>query len=169
MGRELAYIISSLIKWGIFFGILYLIFTNFGTFLIIVFVLIAVAYYAFYQFKKKFKEQVHNQGFRFTFNGQDFSSNSSSNGGFDFREFEERFRQGGFNQGNFNHGGFNSLSELSEAKDFFGFTSDPTRDEIKRRYKELAKKYHPDINNHGDGLMQKLNHYKDVLLKAFPN
>mgnify|MGYP000120841905 CR=1 FL=1 len=34
MGRELSFIISSLIKWGIFFGVLYLIFTNFGTFLI---------------------------------------------------------------------------------------------------------------------------------------
>ena len=56
MGRELTFIINSLIKWGIFFGILYLIFTNFGTFLIIIFVLIAIAYYVIAKFKSKLKQ-----------------------------------------------------------------------------------------------------------------
>lgn len=166
MGRELSFIISSLIKWGIFFAILYLIFTNFGTFLIIVFTLIALLYYFIYKFKKKIKES-NTSGFRFTFNGQDFSQagqgTHTGHGNFNFRDFEEQFRRGNFQSGAVNFG------EVSKAKDFFGFTSDPSKDEIKRKYKELARKYHPDINNDGDELMKQLNHYKDVLLQAFPN
>ena len=163
MGRELSFIISSLIKWGIFFGILYLIFTNFGTFLIIVFTVLVIIYYIIYKFKKKIQQRNAN-GFKFTFNGQDFSqAGQTGHGNFDFRNFEEQFRQGNFQNG------AASLGEVTKAKDFFGFTSDPSKDEIKRKYKELARKYHPDINNHGDELMKQLNHYKEVLLKAFPN
>lgn len=161
----MAQIINSLIKWAIFFGVLYLIFTNFGTFLIIIFTIIAIGYFALYQFKKKLKEQAHTQGFKFTFNGQEFNSSGAHNN-FDFRSFEESFRQGGFSNST---SGFTSIGEISKAKEFFGFTNDPSKDEIKRKYKELARKYHPDINDHGDELMQQLNHYKDVLLKAFPN
>lgn len=161
----MAQILNSLIKWGIFFGILYLIFTNFGTFLIIVFVLIAVIYFIIYQFKKKLNASIGGNSFRFTFDGQDFSRGQSTNGNFNFKDFEERFRQGGYGQNR----GYTSFSEVSKAKEFFGFTSDPTKDEIKRKYKELARKYHPDVNDHGDDLMKQLNHYKDVLLKAFPN
>lgn len=155
-------IISSLIRWAIFFGILYLIFTNFGTFLIILFVIIAIGYYIVYQFKKKLQRGSAN-GFHFTFNGQDFSNmGAGQQGNFNFNDFQEQFKNGGFQHPS-------SLGELSKAKEFFGFTSEPTRDEIKKRYKELARKYHPDINDHDDSLMQQLNHYKDILLKAYPN
>ncbi len=163
MGRELSYILSNLIKWGIFFGILYLIFTNFGIFLIILFILITLSYYIIYKFKKKIKEASGANGFRFTFNSQDFSNMGSTHGNFDFKDFEEQFRKR-----NFQHGAA-SFSEVNKAKKFFGFINNPTKDEIKKRYKELAKKYHPDISNNGDELMQELNHYKDVLLQAFPN
>eukprot|EP01029_Cantina_marsupialis_P010094 TRINITY_DN2307_c0_g1_i1.p1 TRINITY_DN2307_c0_g1~~TRINITY_DN2307_c0_g1_i1.p1 ORF type:complete len:164 (-),score=22.34 TRINITY_DN2307_c0_g1_i1:526-1017(-) len=163
MGRELSYFITSLLRWGIFFGILYLIFTNFGTFLIILFVLVAIAYYVFYQFKKKLRQ--NSSGFRFTFNGQDFSkANTGFNSNdFDFEQFQEQFRRGNFGSQQ------TSFSEISKAKDFFGFTSEPTKEEIKKRYKELARKYHPDINDQDDTMMQQLNHYKDVLLKAYGN
>ncbi|RXJ90438.1 molecular chaperone DnaJ [Arcobacter sp. CECT 8983] len=158
----LAQLISSLIKWAIFFGILYLIFTNFGTFLIIIFTLIAIGYYIVYQFKKKLREASGNNAhFKFTFNGQDFSQANGANN-FNFNDFQEQFRNGNF------QGATSSFGEVSKAKEFFGFTSDPTKEDIKKRYKELARKYHPDINDHGDELMQQLNHYKDVLLKAFP-
>ncbi len=157
----MAQLISSLIKWAIFFGILYLIFTNFGTFLIILFTLIALGYFAFYQFKKKL-QQTQGSTFKFTFNGQEFSNHGNSD--FNFNEFHERFRNSNFN-GNFNTNA--PYSELQSAKEFFGFTHEPTRDEIKKRYKELAKKYHPDINDQDDTLMQQLNHYKDILLKAY--
>lgn len=161
----MAQIINSLIKWGIFFGILYLIFTNFGTFLIILFVLIAIAYYAVFQFKKKFQQNMNQSGFRFTFNGQEFNTGAGQAGGFnhqdfDFEQFQEQFRRGNFNSPP-------QFSEVQKAKEFFGFTDTPTKDDIKRKYKELAKKYHPDINDHGDELMQQLNHYKDVLMKAY--
>lgn len=162
MGRELSYFISSLIKWAIFFGILYLIFTNFGTFLIILFVLVAAGYYFVYQFKKKLK-QSSNQHFKFTFNGQDFSNQGGFGAhNFNFEQFEEQFRRGNFSAQP-------QFGELEDAKEFFGFTSTPTKDEIKKKYKELARKYHPDINDQDDTMMQKLNHYKDVLLKAYGN
>ncbi|WP_417327574.1 J domain-containing protein [Halarcobacter sp.] len=159
----MAQLISSLIKWAIFFGILYLIFTNFGTFLIILFILVSISYYIVYQFKKKIREASSGNGqhFKFTFNGQDFSQANGANN-FDFNDFQEQFRRGNF------QGAGTSFGEVPKAKEFFGFTSDPTKEEIKKRYKELARKYHPDINDHGDELMQQLNHYKDVLLKAFP-
>lgn len=160
----MAQILNSLIKLAIFFGILYLIFTNFGTFLIILFVLISIIYYVIYKFKKKLKEASGQNSFKFNFNGQDFSNMGAGNhGNFDFRDFEEQFRRGNFQHGSANFG------EVGRAKEFFGFTSDPTKDEIKKKYKELARKYHPDINDHGDELMQQLNHYKDVLLQAYPN
>lgn len=146
----MAQVISSLIKWAIFFGILYLIFTNFGTFLIISFILVSIAYYALYQFKKKLREASNNgSNFRFTFNGQDFSQAGANN--FNFNDFQKT----------------SSFSEVQKAKDFFGFKNEPTKEEIKKRYKELAKKYHPDINKQDDTLMQELNHYKDVLLNAY--
>jgi len=163
MGRELSYFISSLIKWAIFFGILYLIFTNFGTFLIILFVLVAIAYYLIYQFKKKIKESTHNQSFKFTFNGQEFTNNDGfSAHNFNFEQFEQQFRRGNFNTQP-------QFGEIEKAKEFFGFTSTPTKEEIKKRYKELARKYHPDINDQDDTMMQQLNHYKDVLMKTYGN
>lgn len=163
MGRELSFIINSLIKWGIFFGILYLIFTNFGTFLIILFLIISTIFYLISRFKNKLRQGNPN-GFKFTFNGQDFGRAGQGNhGNFNFKDFEDQFKQG-----NFQHGAAN-FGEVSKAKEFFGFTSEPTKDEIKKKYKELARKYHPDINNHGDELMQQLNHYKDILLQAYPN
>jgi len=162
MGREVAFIINSLIKWGIFFGILYLIFTNFGTFLIIIFLLLSIVYYFIYQFKKKLKQGNPN-GFNFTFNGQNFSqANRGRAGNFNFNDFQDQFNKGGFQ-------GAPQFGEVQKAKDFFGFKSDPTKDEIKKKYKELARKYHPDINDKGDELMKQLNHYKDVLIKTYPN
>ncbi len=76
--------------------------------------------------------------------------------------FEEQFRRGNFNTPP-------QFGEVEKAKEFFGFTSTPTKEEIKKRYKELAKKYHPDINHQDDTMMQQLNHYKEVLLKAYGN
>ncbi len=162
MGREFTYILNSLIKWGVFLGILYLIFTNFGTFLIILFIIICISYYIIYKFKKKIKEATGSSGsFEFRFNAQDFSNMGNNRTNFNFRDFEEQFRRNSFQNGT------SSISEITKAKKFFNFTTDPTKEEIKKRYKELAKKYHPDINDHGDELMQQLNHYKDILLQAF--
>ncbi len=157
MGREFNLIINSLIKWGIFFGILYLIFTNFGTFLIIIFVVISIVYYMINKFKKRMRQGGANN-FKFDFNAHDFSKAGSANN-FNFNDFQDQFKNGQYQ-------GTPRFSEIQEAKDFFNFTSDPNKDEIKKRYKELARKYHPDINDHDDTLMKKLNHYKDILLKS---
>lgn len=138
-----------IIRFLILFGIFYLIFTNFGTFLMILggfFLTIAlIAYYI----KQKIKQNARNFEFRFNQNYQNFNFNDFQNGNF---------------QGNF----YNQKSKLDEAKEFFGFTSNNiTKDDIKRRYKELAKLYHPDLNGGSDEKMKKLNEYKEILLQAY--
>ena len=153
----MSHFIRPLIRLAFTFGILYLIFTNFGTFLIILFVIFALGYYFFTKLKKKMREQ-RGTGYKFSFNGQDFSKGNHQ--GFNFNDFNQQFNNGNFAQQT-------NLSEINDAKEFFGFESDPVKDEIKKKYKALARKYHPDINDHDDELMKKLNHYKDILMKRF--
>ena len=38
--------------------------------------------------------------------------------------------------------------DYSEALKLFGFTSNFTKEELKKRYLELSKKYHPDLNGY---------------------
>ena len=106
-----------------------------------------------YNFKKKMKANSYSFKFDSTHfqNGQNFNFN-------DFRNFNQSDFQGFANAPRFD--------EISKAKEFFGFTSTPTKEEIKKRYKELAKKYHPDINNGDDEKMKELNHYRDILMKT---
>ncbi len=153
------YFFSRLLRFSILFFILYLIFTNFGIFLIIISVLIILGYFFIYKKFKKIKEQASTQGFEFHFDGKNFKQGANQGFKFNYEDFQ-----------NFQNGGFNRkppINEVQKAKEFFGFSHEPSKDEIKKRYKELARKYHPDINNDGDALMKDLNHYKDVLLKAY--
>ena len=48
----------------------------------------------------------------------------------------------------------------------FWFYNNSYKRRDKKRYKELAKIYHPDINNGDDVKMKELNHYRDVLMKT---
>lgn len=148
--NTIIYIFNRLIRLSILFLILYLIFTNFGTFLIIIASIIILGYFFIY---KKLKKMSNT--FKFTFNQSEFTNGNQNFNFNDFNNFNQQFGQQP------------SMDEVSKAKEFFGFTQTPTKEEIKKRYKELARKYHPDINDHDDSLMKELNHYKDVLLKAF--
>jgi hypothetical protein len=103
------------------------------------------------------KKKMKSNGFNFQFKqGAHFNPNDFQN-----------FNNANFNNSNFN--GFNNaprFDEVQKAKDFFGFTHSPTKEEIKKKYKELARKYHPDINDHDDTMMKDLNNYKEVLLQT---
>ncbi|AXH09293.1 molecular chaperone DnaJ [Malaciobacter halophilus] len=149
--NTIIYIFNRLIRVGILLFILYLIFTNFGTFLIIVATIFLLGYFFIY---KKLKKM--SNGFKFTYTQNDFSNGANQN--FDFRDFD-------FNNFNQQFAQRPGIAEVDKAKEFFGFSHTPTKEEVKKRYKELARKYHPDINNSDDTLMQELNHYKDVLLQ----
>lgn len=141
---------GQIINLAITIFILYLIFTNFGTFLMIiggVILFFAVAIYfikrAFLKNASKFQYQYQN---------------------FDYKNFNQEFNNRGF-QGNF----YNQTSKLQEAKEFFGFKETPNKEDIKRRYKELAKIYHPDLNGGDEEKMKKLNEYRDILIQTYGN
>jgi len=147
------YIFNRLVRLAILFFILYLIFTNFGTFLMILGVFILLISFLIYNFKKKMRAN----SFSFKFDSSQFQNGQN----FNFNDFRN------FNQSNFK--GFANaprFDEVQKAKDFFGFSHSPTKEEIKKRYKELAKIYHPDINNGEDVKMKELNHFRDVLMKT---
>jgi hypothetical protein len=119
----------------------------------IIFVIIA---FSIYNFRKK----MQTNSFKFKFDSSNFQ-NGNNGQNFNFNDFKN------FNQSDFQ--GFANaprVDEVAKAKEFFGFTQTPTKEEIKKRYKELARKYHPDINNGDDVKMKELNHYRDVLIKT---
>ncbi|MFK2823341.1 J domain-containing protein [Arcobacter sp. YIC-80] len=147
MNNTVIYIFNRLVRLAIIFFILYLIFTNFGTFLMIIGIIFILGFITIYNIKKK----IRTSGFEFKFNGQEFSQRNNTN--FNFNDFQNFANKPRYN-------------EIEEAKNFFGFTSEPTKEEIKKRYKELARKYHPDINGGDDTKMKELNHYRDILIKT---
>ncbi|MCG3715421.1 DnaJ domain-containing protein [Aliarcobacter butzleri] len=153
--NTIIYIFNKILSVAIFLFILYLIFTNFGTFLIIIAILVSIIAFIIYNFKKKLKQSNFNN-FEFRFDNSQFRNGKFD---FDFKDFQN------FNNSNFQ--GFSNTArfdEVSKAKEFFGFTQTPTREELKKRYKELAKKYHPDLNDGNEEKMKELNHYRDILM-----
>ena len=151
--NTIIYIFNRLVRLAILFFIFYLIFTNFGTFLMIVGIFFVIIGFLIYNFKKKMRAN----SFSFKFDSSQFQNGQN----FNFNEFRN------FNQSDFK--GFANaprVDEVQKAKDFFGFTHSPSKEEIKKRYKELAHKYHPDINNGDVVKMKELNHYRDILMKT---
>ena len=151
--NTIIYIFNRLVRLAILFFIFYLIFTNFGTFLMILGIIIILISFFVYNFKKKMRAN----SFSFKFDSTNFQNGQNFNFN-DFKNFNQRDFQGFANAPRFD--------EVQKAKDFFGFTQTPTKEEIKKRYKELARKYHPDINNGDDVKMKELNHFRDVLMKT---
>lgn len=56
--------------------------------------------------------------------------------------------------------------EVERALKFFGL-SRPTPGSVKKKYHQLARAYHPDINDGNDALMKELNHSYQVLMEVF--
>ena len=144
---------GQILNLAITIFILYLIFTNFGTFLMIVGIFFVIIGFLIYNFKKKMRAN----SFSFKFDSSQFQNGQNFNFN-DFRNFNQSEFKGFANAPRFD--------EVQKAKDFFGFSHSPTKEEIKKRYKELAKIYHPDINNGEDVKMKELNHFRDVLMKT---
>lgn len=92
--------------------------------------------------------------------------------------FFDAFNQGGYyyNQGSFNQqGNYNSQGQnyagigfknsYEEAIRILGLTTDADKYEIKLKYRQLAKKYHPDLNNEEGAkeMFQKINNAYEFL------
>lgn len=58
------------------------------------------------------------------------------------------------------------MGEIEEALKFFDLTN-PDKKIIQRRYRELARRYHPDLNGFDDGRMKILNHSYQILREVF--
>ena len=56
--------------------------------------------------------------------------------------------------------------EVEKALEFFGLTN-PNKKIVQNRYRELAKKYHPDKNKNNDILMKNLNESYQVLCEVY--
>lgn len=147
--------LASFIRIAIFIGILYLIFTNFGLFLAIIGGIVLFFIIIIYFVKRALRKRA--QQFQFEFNR--FTREDYNN--FDFKNFNN------FNNQNFQGNFHTQTSKLQEAKEFFGFSSTPSKDDIKKRFKELAKIYHPDLNGGDEEKMKKLNEYRDILMQAY--
>ena len=139
---------GQIINLAITILISYLIFTNFGTFLMIIGGIIVFFIVAIYFLRRVFLKNAS----KFQYQYQNF----------EFKNFNQNFNNSGF-QGGF----YNQSSKLQEAKDFFGFSQTPSKEDIKKRYKELAKLYHPDLNGGDEEKMKKLNEYRDILMQAY--
>lgn len=94
----------------------------------------------------------------------------------DFSSFEEGAFSGYYNYGqNYNqgynqsYGAENPLNDFTRSYekycDLLGVAYDANQEEIKRNYRKLAKKYHPDINKSSEatGKFQELNNAYDFL------
>ena len=98
------YIFNRVVRLAIIFFILYLIFTNFGTFLMIVGLFFVVVGFLIYNFKKKMRAN----SFSFKFDSSQFQNGQN----FNFNEFRN------FNQSDFK--GFANaprVDEVQKAKD----------------------------------------------------
>lgn len=52
---------------------------------------------------------------------------------------------------------------LADALRLFNLKPGCNKDEIKKRFRELTKKYHPDVYEHGDMMIKMINDANDVL------
>ena len=50
---------------------------------------------------------------------------------------------------------------------YFNFTENPTKSELKQKYKQLAKIHHPDKESGSEQSMKELNHHYDALMKFY--
>ena len=59
---------------------------------------------------------------------------------------------------------------IQEAAQFMGVPLSITKDELKSKYRDLVKQYHPDVSNHYNSheLIQKLNASYDILKDKVP-
>ena len=106
------YIFNRVVRLAILFFILYLIFTNFGTFLMILGIIFVVIAFSIYNFRKK----MQTNSFKFKFESSNFQ-NGNNGQNFNFNDFKN------FNQSDFQ--GFTNaprFDEVAKAKEFFGFT-----------------------------------------------
>ena len=126
------------------------------------------------------REKAFEERFNSTFGGTYYTFGEDINFEDLFGEggFFDAFNQGGYyyNQGSFNQqGNYNNKSQnysgigfknsYEEAIRILGLTTDADKYEIKLKYRQLAKKYHPDLNKEEGAkeMFQKINNAYEFL------
>lgn len=128
--NSIDYFFGRLIRFSILFFILYMIFTNFGTFLIVITVFIILGYYFIYKKIQKIREQQSH--FQFHFNAKDFQQGAQ---GFRFEDFQ-----------NFQSGNFQAqpqFGEVQKAKEFFDLHTPLPKRRLKKGTKSLQENITP--------------------------
>ena len=138
---------KSILRLGIIGSLIYFMFANLG----IVLFIFGSFFISIYLFVLSLFKQTNTNTFK-------FKNKEYTNYHY---KYNQNYKQ------NFNDNNKSSLNEISKAKEFFDFKTSPNKEQIKKKYKELAKIYHPDINKNNGNLMKDLNHYKEILLKHY--
>ena len=120
--------------------VLALLFMFFGYIIITFFPLILI-YIVYVMFRNKNNPNRRSKTYYY-----DFRSNGNS------QEFEDFFRQNfqnggfgnGYNNGNSYQNSYNSFEDKGKYYDILGVDRNATQDEIKKAFREQAKKHHPD-------------------------
>ena len=60
-----------------------------------------------------------------------------------------------------------NTQEIGHARKILGISNSATESEVRKKYKELVKKWHPDINNRGEAheKMKEINHAFELIMK----
>lgn len=86
----------------------------------------------------------------------------------EFYDFQERLNNF-FREQQTYHFSFTSTSEVANALKMFELPQNTTLQDIKKRYKTLAKQYHPDMPTGDTEKFKKINNANEVLIRQYGN
>ena len=86
----------------------------------------------------------------------------------DLREEEKRWGEGDYDYQNYDDSSEVNEKKITQSFQIFGLTRDSTMEQIKRKYRELSLKYHPDRNKSTDTTtkMTEINSAYEIIMEA---
>lgn len=84
-----------------------------------------------------------------------------------FEQMRTRMREEYQQQYGYRSFGFTSVSQVAQAFEVFDLPHTATLQDVKKRYRALSKKYHPDMPTGNEAQFKKINNANEVLYKYF--